>query len=45
MNHLSPHLKGRLPDGGDVAFKDGHVQWRKFALMLPRTDKGKVFWW
>ena len=44
-NHLSPHLKGRLPDGGDVAFKDGHVQWRKFALMLPRTEKGKVFWW
>src|SRR6478736_462029 len=23
--HLSPHLKGNLPDGGYIAFKDGHV--------------------
>jgi prepilin-type N-terminal cleavage/methylation domain-containing protein len=43
--HVSPHLKGKLPAGGNVGFKDGHVQWRKFAVMGPRTDKGKVFWW
>jgi prepilin-type N-terminal cleavage/methylation domain-containing protein len=43
--HLSPHLKGKIPDGGFIGFKDGHVQWRKSYLMRPRTDKGKVFWW
>ena len=43
--HLSPHLIGRMPSGGNVGFKDGHVQWRKFGVMLPRTDEGKVFWW
>ncbi len=43
--HLAPHLSGKIPAGGNVGFKDGHVQWRKFNLMQPRTDKGKVFWW
>jgi len=29
--HLSSHLgKGLVPAGGNNAFKDGHVQWRKF---------------
>ena len=44
--HLSPHLKGNLPDGGFIAFKDGHVQWRKFRDMVQRaigTSPG--FWW
>jgi len=43
--HTSPHLKGLSPAGGNVGFKDGHVQWRKFQDMLPRTASGKVFWW
>jgi prepilin-type N-terminal cleavage/methylation domain-containing protein len=44
--HLSAHLEGRnVPAGGHLGFKDGHVEWRKFPLMVPRTDTGAVFWW
>lgn len=28
--HVSAHLKGALPIGGNVAYKDGHVKWKKF---------------
>jgi prepilin-type N-terminal cleavage/methylation domain-containing protein/prepilin-type processing-associated H-X9-DG protein len=27
------HLNGRLPDGGNIMFLDGHVDWRKFNQM------------
>jgi prepilin-type N-terminal cleavage/methylation domain-containing protein len=45
--HTSPHLSGRsVPTGGNIGFKDGHVEWRKFEYpMTPRTESGKVFWW
>jgi prepilin-type N-terminal cleavage/methylation domain-containing protein len=43
--HLSPHLKGKLPDGGYTAFKDGHVEWRKFRSMVQRASANKGFWW
>jgi len=44
--HLSAHLNGgKIPSGGHVGFKDGHVEWRKFKDMVPRTKAGKVFWW
>ncbi len=44
--HLSPHLKGSLPDGGYIAFKDGHVSWRKFKDMDQRAiAPSKGFWW
>ena len=43
--HLSPHLKGGIPQGGMVGYKDGHVSWRKFKDMIPRTTSGSVFWW
>ena len=44
--HLSPHLKGKVPDGGHIAYKDGHVQWRKFQFMQQRADyAGPGFWW
>jgi prepilin-type N-terminal cleavage/methylation domain-containing protein len=43
--HLSAHLNGNIPLGGYVGFKDGHIEWRKFVQMLPRTDRGVVFWW
>jgi hypothetical protein len=48
--HLSPHLKGSKPAGGNVGFKDGHVQWRNFADMNQRVDPNKAagtpaFWW
>ena len=53
--HLSAHLtKGLVPSGGNIAFKDGHVQWRKFAASSSvasanntkvRTTSGPYFWW
>jgi hypothetical protein len=43
--NLSPHLKGNIPSGGHVGFKDGHAEWRKFPGMTPRTTSGAVFWW
>lgn len=42
---VSPHLKGDLPAGGNLGFKDGHVAWRPFTQMTPRTTSGTVFWW
>ena len=43
--HTSPHTKRGMPTGGDTGFKDGHVEWRKFKTMTPRTISGTVFWW
>lgn len=43
--HTSPHLKGAFPAGGNVGFKDGHVEWRKFDDMQPRASGGIGFWW
>jgi prepilin-type N-terminal cleavage/methylation domain-containing protein len=45
--HLSAHLNGSVPRGGNLGFKDGHVQWKKFsALSVPRTgSKTPYFWW
>lgn len=45
--HISSHLVGRLPVGGNLAMLDGHVEWRKFNEMTPRTSPGNspVFWW
>jgi len=30
IHHLSAHMKGQIPGGENIAFKDGHVEWRKF---------------
>jgi type II secretory pathway pseudopilin PulG len=43
--HVSPHLRGNIPAGGNIGFKDGHVDWRKFELMVPRTAVAPAFWW
>jgi prepilin-type N-terminal cleavage/methylation domain-containing protein len=43
--HISPHLKGKLPAGGNIAFKDSHVQWRNFKEMSQRATAGRGFWW
>ncbi|MGA2853036.1 MAG: prepilin-type N-terminal cleavage/methylation domain-containing protein [Verrucomicrobiota bacterium] len=43
--HVSPHLKGNVPAGGNVGFKDGHVDWRDFKLMTPRNPGAPCFWW
>jgi len=42
---VSAHLKGLIPTGGDVGYKDGHAEWRKFNVMVPRSVSGPVFWW
>ena len=45
MHHTSAHLKGVIPRGGNVGFKDGHVEWRDFADMQVVTVAGPPFWW
>jgi prepilin-type N-terminal cleavage/methylation domain-containing protein len=45
LHHLSAHLKGNLPSGGHIGYKDGHADWRKFQVMTPRTISGATFWW
>jgi prepilin-type N-terminal cleavage/methylation domain-containing protein len=44
-HHLSPHLKGTIPEGCTVGFKDGHAQWRKFQDMNERAHSSPGFWW
>ena len=43
----SAHLAGQFPIGGNLGMLDGHVEWRKFADMTPRTtgNTSPVFWW
>jgi prepilin-type N-terminal cleavage/methylation domain-containing protein/prepilin-type processing-associated H-X9-DG protein len=49
--HRTAHLNGASPSGGNIGMLDGHVEWRKFAYMLPRTNPSvngtpiPVFWW
>jgi len=43
--HISPHLKGVRPQAGHLAFKDSHVEWRKFERMEQRASSGRGFWW
>jgi len=30
LSHVSAHLKNNFPTGSNLAFKDGHAQWKKF---------------
>jgi prepilin-type N-terminal cleavage/methylation domain-containing protein/prepilin-type processing-associated H-X9-DG protein len=34
---ISSHLNGKCPSGGNIGMMDGHVEWRSFRQMLPRT--------
>ena len=49
--HRTSHMNGKSPSGGNVGMLDGHVEWRKFYLMVPRTNPSvngvqiPVFWW
>jgi prepilin-type N-terminal cleavage/methylation domain-containing protein len=43
--HMSSHLKNGVPEGGNVGYKDGHVQWVKFGNMQPRTTSGWIYYW
>lgn len=43
--HNTPHMKGRLPAGGNLQFLDGHTEWKRFEAMTVRTQVGMPFWW
>ncbi len=52
--HTSSHVVGRIPLGNNLAFKDGHVSWRRFDASSAnaannttqvRTTSGPWFWW
>jgi len=45
--HLSPHLNGLIPLGGNIGMLDGHVEWRNLTNMLPRAGDGGApyFFW
>jgi prepilin-type N-terminal cleavage/methylation domain-containing protein/prepilin-type processing-associated H-X9-DG protein len=45
--HQTSHLlSGReYPAGGNIAFLDGHVEWRRFEKMIVRTTGDPAFWW
>jgi len=49
--HRTSHLNNNSPVGGSIGMLDGHVEWRKFPRMLPRTVPTvngtpiPVFWW
>jgi prepilin-type processing-associated H-X9-DG protein len=44
--HQTSHLRMGMPDGGNLGMLDGHVEWRQFQDMTPRTTGGSpVFWW
>ena len=43
--HLNFHSDGGVPDGGNVTFKDGHTEWRRFADMEERAAVDPGFWW
>jgi prepilin-type N-terminal cleavage/methylation domain-containing protein len=47
-HHLTPHMNGSVPLGGNLGMLDGHSEWRKFPYMFPRDQAGSgspVFWW
>ena len=52
--HLSPHMKGAAPSGGNLGMLDGHVEWRRFEKMTVRANGNlwpsgnnscPTFWW
>ena len=51
FQHRTANMKGNMPRGGDIGMLDGHVEWRKFQFMQPRTTASvngvaiPTFWW
>lgn len=37
------HIRGATPEGGNIAFEDGHAQWRPFKQMQHQIS-GEVVW-
>ena len=54
-HHMSPHLNGVIPAGGNLGMMDGHAEWRRFANMTVRGYGGAggsddnatspAYWW
>jgi len=46
-NHFSRQRNnvGFLPEGSNVSYADGHADWRGFARMNARIQRGPYFWW
>jgi len=40
----SSHVHGNLPTGGNIAFEDGHSEWRNFKQMSPQIYS-QVLWY
>lgn len=48
--HSTSHMSGNVPAGGNQAFLDGHVEWKRWAKMTLRTSGNApggspCFWW
>ena len=46
--HRTYHMRGALPQGGNLGMMDGHVEWGRFDSMRVRTVTGyggPSFWW
>lgn len=40
----TPHMKGKIPSGGNLLMLDGHAEWRRFEFMHVRaSDPGSPF--
>jgi len=44
-SHDSAHMRGQLPEGGNLMMLDGHIEWRVFERMKIRTTGSPSFWW
>jgi prepilin-type N-terminal cleavage/methylation domain-containing protein/prepilin-type processing-associated H-X9-DG protein len=52
-HHLTAHMSGAQPRGGNLGMLDGHVEWRKFERMHVRASGGiwgdsptcPTYWW
>jgi prepilin-type N-terminal cleavage/methylation domain-containing protein len=42
--HLTAHMNGSIPAGGNVGYLDSHVAWKKFNRMELRTSNDPEFW-
>ena len=47
--HQTAHLAGKVPEGGNLLYLDGHASWKNFSAMKVRTDGNDAstpaFWW
>lgn len=44
--HRTSHMDGKIPEGGNLAFLDGHVDWKPWATnSIVRTFGTPTFWW